>query len=149
MKSIIIFILVCFFVVATGMQTFAGDKCSVSGIVHFRDAEGQFIVRLMTFDEFDNSRKSPNERILILTPSQQELDSKIIAFKFTDVPKGKYSVYCLHDLNSNGEMDRVPNVGIPSEPYGFSGPLAFGKAMWEDVSFDVDKDVSGIEITFQ
>ena len=68
--------------------------------------------------------------------------------KLNDVPEGKYCIRCIHDLNSNGKMDLVPNVGIPAEPHAYSGEWTW-EAWWEDVSFDVDKDVSGIEIKFK
>ena len=45
-------------------------------------------------------------------------------------------------------MDLVPNVGIPTEPHAYSGEWTW-EPWWEDVSFDVDKDVSGIEIKFK
>ena len=45
-------------------------------------------------------------------------------------------------------MDRVPETGFPTEPFTFSGMLLYGTGMWEDLSFKVDKNVSGIEIKF-
>ena len=46
-------------------------------------------------------------------------------------------------------MDRVPETGLPAEPYGYSGKLTFGRAMWEGVGFKVDKNINGIEIKLE
>ncbi len=40
-------------------------------------------------------------------------------FRFDDLAPGRYAVAVFHDVNGNGELDRIP-PGVPTEPYGFS-----------------------------
>lgn len=40
--------------------------------------------------------------------------------KQVSLPEGAYAVSCFHDANANGQMDKSW-MGIPKEPYGFSG----------------------------
>jgi uncharacterized protein (DUF2141 family) len=55
-------------------------------------------------------------------------------FRFDDLAPGRYAIAAYHDLNGNGELDRLP-PGLPTEPYGFSnevgrfGPPSFEKAL--------------------
>ncbi len=83
----------------------------------------------------------------MIKPSPQQLEAKKVTFKFVDVPKGIYMIICIQDLNNNGEMDySTAPFGrkIPLEPFGYSGPRLPG--LWDDVKFEVEKDISGIEI---
>ena len=56
-------------------------------------------------------------------------------------------IACIQDLNKNGKMD-YSLAGVawkrPAEPFGYSGPTFPGQ--WDDVKFEVDKDISDIEI---
>ena len=43
---------------------------------------------------------------------------KIVEFQFKAREKGVYGIRCIHDLNSNGKLDK--GMFGPIEPYGFS-----------------------------
>jgi uncharacterized protein (DUF2141 family) len=103
---------------------------------------------LLTQEEFPKKDQATPEKKLVIKPDAQQLKAKKVPFKFVDVPKGTYAIRCIQDLNENGEMDYFDSgVGImePQEPYGYSGPKLLG-ALWSDVKFEVDKDISGIKI---
>ena len=135
------------FVFAISTSAYGEELFTVSGEINFQEEGGEFLVQLKTEQELENDIKTvPPSRELLIKPNSTQLKAKKITFKFTDVPAGTYCIRCLHDLNKNGKMDRVPETGMPAKPYGYSGPLAFGKPMWEDVSFKVDKNISDIEI---
>lgn len=57
-------------------------------------------------------------------------------FVFEGLAPGRYAVAVYHDLNGNGELDKIP-PGLPTEPYGFSndvgrlGPPRFAPAAVE------------------
>ena len=128
-------------------SAFGQDKYSVSGEIIFYEERGEFQVQLKTEYELENAVTTiPTSRNLLIKPNANQLKTKKFAFKFVDVPAGTYSIYCLHDLNNNGKMDRAPKTGIPTEPYGYSGELFFGRIIWQNVSFKVDKNIRGIEI---
>jgi len=127
---------------------FAGDTFTVSGEVKFPKNKGVIQCWLRTQEEFEKREKpaSPARRLMI-KPSPQQLEAKKVTFKFVDVPKGIYMIICIQDLNNNGEMDySTAPFGrkIPLEPFGYSGPRLPG--LWDDVKFEVEKDISGIEI---
>jgi uncharacterized protein (DUF2141 family) len=135
--------------ISISTSAFGQDKYSVSGEIYFLEEQGEFQVRLMTLNEYENNvRQVPPTRNLLIKPNSQQLKAKKISFKFVDIPSGTYCIFCFHDLNKNGKMDRVPETGFPTEPFTFSGMLLYGAGMWEDLSFKVDKNVSGIEIKF-
>ena len=129
--------------------SYSQEKFAVSGEVKFPKREGVIILTLETQEEFEKGEPAPPERKLMIKPDAQQLEAKKVPFKFIDVPKGTYAISCIQDLNENGEMDHRQGVfsKIPTEPYGFSGPtVVSGGAIWSDVKFELDKDISGMQI---
>lgn len=57
-------------------------------------------------------------------------EGEVEEFRFA-VPPGRYAVAVFHDVNGNGELDRVP-PGLPTEPYGFSNDVG----RWSVPRFD-------------
>ena len=43
-------------------------------------------------------------------------------FVFEDLAPGRYAVAVYHDINGNGQLDKIP-PGLPTEPYGFSNDI--------------------------
>ena len=124
------------------------EKFTVSGEVKFPKKKGVIILMLLTQEEFAKDEPATPERKLMIKPDSQQLKAKKVSFKFVDVPKGTYAIYCIQDLNENGEMDYIAgSTGFPwpQEPSGYSGPIFLG-VLWSDVKFEVDKDISGIKI---
>ena len=137
------------FVFAISTSAHGQELFTVSGEINFHEEMGEFQVQLKTEYELENAVTTiPTSRNLLIKPNANQLKAKKFSFKFVDVPAGTYSIYCLHDLNKNGKMDRVPETGFPTEPFTYSGMLLYGTGMWEDLSFKVDKNVGGIEIKF-
>jgi len=137
------------FLFAVSTLSYSQEKYAVSGEVKFPRREGAIILTLETQEEFEKGQPAPPERKLMIKPDAQQLKVKMIPFKFVDVPKGTYAISCIQDLNENGEMDHMQGVfsKIPTEPYGFSGTTLYGgNVIWSDVKFELDKEISGIEI---
>jgi uncharacterized protein (DUF2141 family) len=137
------------YLLAVSSISYSQEKFTISGEVKFPKKEGVIILTLKTQEEFEKMEPVPPERKLIIKPDAQQLKVKMVPFKFADVPKGTYAISCIQDLNENGEMDYREGVlsKIPTEPFGFSGPtLLGGDVNWSDVKFEVDKDISGMEI---
>lgn len=61
-----------------------------------------------------------------------EKQEAIISFE--DLQPGKYAVAAYHDINNNEKLDRN-FVGIPKEPYGFSGKKGFGTPNFSRAQF--------------
>lgn len=57
-----------------------------------------------------------------------------------DLPAGTYAISIFHDLNGNLDID-TNFIGIPKEPYGFSGEMGrFGPPKFNKASFVLDED---------
>ncbi|MGI9318205.1 MAG: DUF2141 domain-containing protein [bacterium] len=54
----------------------------------------------------------------------------------TEVPAGQYAVSVVQDLNGNGKLDKN-FVGMPKEPYGFSGDWKSGAASFDDAAIQI------------
>ena len=58
--------------------------------------------------------------------SQTKPGIPVVIVQLNHLEPGEYALAAYHDLNSNGKLDRN-FMGIPIEPYGFSGkPVTFG-----------------------
>ena len=128
--------------------SYSQEKFAVSGEVKFEKKKGAFILMLLTQEEFAKEEPATPERKLLIKPDSQQLKAKKVSFKFVDVPKNTYAIYCIQDLNENGEMDYIAgSTGFrwPQEPSGYSGQAFLG-VNWSDVKFEVDKDISGIKV---
>lgn len=135
--------------VPTVTSVFGQETYSVSGVIYLLENKGQLLLQLKTFKEFDDDIKTTDpKRYLTIIPTQQQFQDKKVPFKFTNIPEGEYCIRCLHDVNSNNEMDRVPNVGIPAEPLTYSQEPMAWKPVWEGTKFKVNGNVSGLEIKF-
>jgi len=137
------------FFCAASTVSYSQEKFTVSGEVKFPEKKGVIILMLNTQQEFEDRESPPPERKLMIKPDAQQLKAKKVPFKFVDLPKGSYAIRCIQDLNENGELDYFDSgVGVrhPTEPYGFSGSFMPMSVIWSDVKFEVDKDISGIEI---
>ena len=57
---------------------------------------------------------------------------------FEDVPAGPFAVSVFHDEDGDGELDSAA-LGIPSEPYGFSGDARdlFGPPSFEEAQIEL------------
>ena len=76
-------------------------------------------------------------------PVTSQEDSK---FVITDIPPGTYAVSIFHDLNGNLDID-TNFIGIPKEPYGFSGEVGkFGPPKFDKASFVLEPGTKQLEI---
>ena len=133
---------------AISTSAYGQENFTVSGEISFQEEKGQLCVWLRNLDEHDFYLKpAAPARSLIIIPNQQQLQAKKVTFKFVAVPKGFYCIFTFQDLNGNGIQDHSPQTGLAIEPYRFSGPPNPYRN-WDDMKFEVDKDISGIEIKF-
>ena len=146
MSKILMFILGIIFAFSTFV--YAQEKYTVSGEVKFPKRKGVICTQLLTQDEYENHRAPPPERNLTIKTDPQELKARKVNFSFIDVPQGEYIIYCHQDLNENGKLDFVEGVWLknPTEPQGFSGRIFWGSDQWNDIKFEVKKDIRGIDI---
>ncbi len=64
------------------------------------------------------------------------------------VESGEYAVAVIQDLNENEKLDKN-FLGIPKEPYGFSGKWKRGGASFDKALFNTDEVGFAITITLK
>ena len=62
-----------------------------------------------------------------------------VVWVIDDVPAGTYAVSVIQDLNGNGVLD-ASFLGLPKEPYGFSGSKSILPPKFNKASFAVGTD---------
>ena len=68
-------------------------------------------------------------------------------FRFDGLSPGRYAIAVFHDLNGNGELDRMP-PGLPTEPYGFSNDVGrFGPPSFERALVPVGKGETAVSVS--
>ena len=115
---------------------------TVAGEIKF-DKQGDIYLRLASEIEFKNKKKESVFQTMISVGSE-EMEKGRVSFKFTGVPKGLYVIRSFQDENGNGELDR--GLLGPKEPWAFYGlkrPV-FKKPKFEDISFEVNQDITDI-----
>lgn len=141
-------VLIWGFVFAISTSAYGQESFRVSGEIYFVEEQGDFLVWLKTQEELEQrGEPAPPSRSLVIKPNPEQLEAKKVMFNFAAVPKGFYCIFCVQDSNKNGKLDYSAQAGMPIEPYRYSGQ-AFFEGQWDDIKFEVDKDISGIEIKF-
>jgi len=74
---------------------------------------------------------------------------QISEITISHLPKGTYAIMVIHDLNSNGKMDRNW-LGLPAEPFALSGhpKFRFGPPTYEDSKFVYGSHLKKIHLNF-
>ena len=105
---------------------------------------GEGNLRIAVFDEAHRNG-FPDGKYLhgVEVPATEEE----MTVEISNVEGGKYSIAVIQDLNENQKLDKF--LGIPSEPYGFSGKWKSGAASFEDALIDTDKDGFSTVITLR
>lgn len=84
-------------------------------IQNVESAEGMVWVGMYnSADTFLNEEKAVKVQGVKVTSAGE------VRMSLTDLPFGEYAIALFHDVNNSGRLDQNW-VGIPQEPYGFSG----------------------------
>jgi uncharacterized protein (DUF2141 family) len=70
-----------------------------------------------------------------------------VAIQITGLAPGDYAIALYHDRNGNEKLDSNL-MGIPTEPYGFSGTARnlMGPATWEQAKFSLPAEGSAVNV---
>jgi uncharacterized protein (DUF2141 family) len=125
---------------------YAAEQYSLSGEVTFSGNENVY-VSIYTIEEFPNYKKSlPSEPFVRkIKPDPEQIKAGRFSFTFSGIPKGTYCIIAFQDVDNNGKL-RCTTWG------GIEEPICFYKAVpgepscanWNDVKFELDKDITGI-----
>jgi len=129
-----------------GNPAYGEEKYSVSGVLTFQEGEAVF-VSLYTLDRFNDFKNKPlppepYTQVIELSPEQKKAGRA--AFTFAGISKGTYGVIAFRESKKNLKRDRSQYF---KEPVSIYKMIAFS-GNWSDIKFEVNKDVSGIQIKF-
>jgi uncharacterized protein (DUF2141 family) len=106
---------------------------------------GEGNLRIAVFDEAHRGEFPDGEYLLgVAVPATGEK----MTVDIPNVKSGDYAIAVVQDLNENEKLDK--NVlGIPQEPYGFSGKWKSGGSSYEKALFNTDEVEFVITITLK
>ncbi len=103
---------------------------------------GEGNLRIAVFDEVHRDEFPDGEFLHgVVVPAT----GKQMTVEISDVDQGEYAVAIIQDLNENGTLDKN-FLGIPKEPYGFSGKWKSGGSSYDKALFNTDEVGFGITI---
>ena len=106
---------------------------------------GEGNLRLAVFDEAHRDEFPDGEYLLgVAVPATGEE----MTVDISNVQSGDYAIAIIQDLNENEKLDKN-FLGIPKEPYGFSGKWKSGDSSYEKALFNTDEVEFAITITLK
>ena len=115
----------------------------VSGEIAFPKT-GDLYIQLVTKEEFESDKDAGFGIIVAVGP--EDIRKGRALFSFEGVPKGTYGIRCFQDVNGAGKMEK--GMFGPKQPWGTYRPArpAFRAPHFDEVAFEVDKNVENIAI---
>lgn len=140
MKKLLVPSTLALLLAATG-AAHAGDLAVT--VENVQSGDGQVMLGL-----FDSAGSFPKQvaRGQTVAAAQRDTAGKIRVV-FAGLPPGLYAISAVHDRDNNGKLN-ANMLGIPSEPYGFSGKPAgrMGPPAFGDAAIDVPAAGAAISI---
>jgi len=123
----------------------AGEQtCSVSGTVVFDEGDRIF-VSLYSHEAFENFERKPlppEPFTIVIEPGAEEKKAGRVPFRFEGIPRGTYALLAFRDPGKPGSLQPLNRPASHYRMMSFSG-------RWEDVKFDVNRNLTGLEIRFE
>ncbi len=93
-------------------------------------------IALMIFNKEDGF---PDDRSKAVLKRQVKLNGKIKEIEIPELPAGRYAISLIHDVNNNEKLDKNL-MGIPTEPFGFSGNKSIFKGLpsFDEAAFELN-----------
>lgn len=113
------------------------DELTVS-VIGGEKAEGELFVAL-----FDSEERFPDEDPVYT--QRQPWPGGTVQVRFENIPAGTYAIAAFVDTDDNERLSKN-FLGIPTEPYGFSGDAGFGPPSYSGVSFEKGAEDASIQI---
>ena len=96
---------------------------------------GEGNLRIAVFDEAHRDEFPDGEYLLgVAVPATEEE----MTVEISNVESGGYAIAVIQDLNENEKLDKN-FLGIPKEPYGFSGKWKSGGSSYDEALFNTDE----------
>lgn len=122
-----------------GVQA-ADLKLVIAGVQH---GDGQLMVGL--FDQAEGFPRRAPVAGRLLAASQRDAEGRV-SLVISGLAAGQYAVSVVHDRDGNGKLN-TNLMGLPTEPYGFSGkPASFGPPSFADASLRLGDEGASVSI---
>ena len=96
---------------------------------------GQGNLRIAVFDEAHREEFPDGEYMLgVVVPATEEG----MMVEISNLESGEYAIAVIQDLNENEKLDKN-FLGMPKEPYGFSGKWKSGSSSFDKALFNTDE----------
>ena len=115
------------------------NKFSISGEVKFPSV-GNIMVGVYTQKAWGSHgplAEPAFQQIIKLTSENKNV--KKVLFRIDSIPKDTYAIFSYQDKDKNGKFDRI-------DPWGVYKEVGFARPDWDKVKFQLNQDISGIEI---
>jgi len=106
---------------------------------------GEGNLRIAVFDEAHRGEFPDGEYLLSVAVSATVKEMEV---EIPNVESGEYAIAVFQDLNGNETLDKN-FLGIPKEPYGFSGKWKSGGSSYDKALFNTDEFGFAITITLK
>ena len=106
------------------------------------NVKGAGDLRVAVYPSADDYRKTAVKEV------KAAADGSRVAIRISGLAPGEYAIALYHDRNRNEKLD-TNLLGIPTEPYGFSGSARnrMGPATWEQAKFSVAAEGAAVTVT--
>jgi uncharacterized protein (DUF2141 family) len=125
----------------------AQENYTLSGEVTFRK-DGDIYICLLNMEGWRDFQTPGHEltaqKCKVIKMNADLKGAGKVSFEFNSVPKGTYCIVALQDVNNNGKVD-FANY-IISEPWGSYKDYGGTDWSWNNIKFDLEKDITGIKI---
>ncbi|MFE8073417.1 DUF2141 domain-containing protein [Marinobacteraceae bacterium S3BR75-40.1] len=107
-------------------------------VIGSEKAKGELFVAL-----FDKEKHFPDGDPVVAQRGPWR--GETVQVRFVNIPAGQYAIAAFVDTDDNDRLSKN-FLGIPTEPYGFSGDAGFGPPDYSDVSFEKGAEDASIQI---
>lgn len=129
---------------------YAEETFTISGELTFQYEEDIYVC-LHTSDTYKEMRmRNPTPPYLVIIKMDAETKKAGKAsFEFTNIPKGIYCIIAYQDSIKNEKIDLDSSgAGAPADTWGCYKPLPpqYSNPHWPYIKFELDQNLTGIEI---
>ena len=137
-------------VLVISASAYAAENYSLSGQVSFSGQDDIYLC-LYTIENFPQYKKTlpPEPFFKKIKPNPEQIQAGRLSFTFSGVPEGTYCIIAFQDVDNNGRLTCNTWGGIEEVMCFYKESSAadfFSDTNWNDVKFELDKDISGIGI---
>jgi uncharacterized protein (DUF2141 family) len=126
---------------------YAEENFTITGQVTFSGQEDIYL-GIYTIKNFPQFKKAlpPDPFVKIIKPNPEQIKAGRLSFTFSGVPKSTYCIIAFQDIDNNGRLtcDTWGQIQEVICSYKKYTGCDFSAVNWNNIKFELDKDISGI-----